>query len=228
MTGVQTNKPWGEPFVDQMTVRDCQGTIKFQAGNGVISETVGGVDAHYKTEQANTENTVSVSDLGVPAVQLVRLQVTEPCVPFPPFCAQMGMWNWFIHVDQWEGRITQPGYNESVGSGLISIKMTDGAATDMRFLALYSAYQFSNTRWSPLMGIVTNLLLLLCCCGCCRCCYNGTQPAEAKAAVVSKDAQAETEKLLKTVEGPPESAPAKPAGIFACCSRGGRSVDVRA
>lgn len=228
ITGDQGGSGVGSPFNDLMVVRDCQANVKFYAGDGEIREIESGVDAKYEAKPANTENTLSIKDRGTPAVELVRLIQKEPCSPFPPFCAQMGMWNWFLHGEQWEGQIVQPGYNQSVASSLgLTIKMTDGAATDIRFLTLYSAYQFSNTRWSPLMMIVMNILLVGCCLGCCRCCFTEADSAKAAAAKLSQQAREETEMLMKTTEAQETQAQQqqKPDGWMACCSRRGRNVE---
>jgi hypothetical protein len=248
MIGKQDPAPYGEPMSSQMTIMDCNGEAKFQASDGpnsadqehnsgvVKSGMKGGVskkdahisggtvDARYYQVLGNMENKLILADLGTPEVELVRLSMNEPCVPFPPFCQQMGIWNWFIHGSTWKGEIVQPGYNQTIGSGLVQIQMTDGAATDMRFLALYSAFQFSNTRWSPLMQIITNVLLIVCLFCCCRCCWRCCCVSRVAESVV-KSGLEESEKLMKTVDANVDEAPPKPTGWMACCSRrGGRTV----
>lgn len=209
---------------ENMLITDCKGHHKFEVygedDHGTIGRhNAGKNDAQYYTKRRNTENSVIISDFSSPTVELVRLHMSNPCSPFPPFCQQMGIWNWFIYNLKWGGEIVQPGYNETVGNGFIFVQMTDGAATDMRFLALYSSYQFSNTRWSPLMFIVMWTLFLIGICCCCRCCCNCCRGAEKKV----EEEKEEAEKLMETVEGELKGEEKK-SSIFDCCSRKGRTI----
>merc|ERR1711957_878185 len=81
----------------------------------------------------------------------------------------MGMWNWFIHGYTWEGRILTPGGAHTMGGlgAVLNIKVSSGESEDIRFSTLYSAYQFSNTRWSPFMNWIWWILFfspIVCCC----------------------------------------------------------------
>jgi len=200
ITGQHSDQPFGEPFKDHMYISDCRDKKKMEAHDGSITVHHAGKDAQFYTKRRNTENLMVISDFSTPTIELVRVGMKEPCWPFPPFCAQMGMFNWFLYGNEWEGQIVQPGYNQTVGNGFLGIQMTDGAATDMRFLALYSSYQFSNTRWSPLMLLLWHLAVISCCCGCCRCCFFVGPAARKKAEEEYRSALEEREKLMKTME----------------------------
>lgn len=217
-------------FSSDMIIKDCKDKDKFTVtGNNIYSSatlSVAGPESEWIADTKDTENTLILEDFSTPRVRLVRVGMKEPCWPFPPFCQQMGMWNWLFHGNEWEGEITQPGYNATLATGAISILESDGAATDMRFLALYSTYQFSNTRWSPLMFFVGWALFFLCCCCTCHCCCVGAGKAEKGAASAFKSSREETEKLMKTMESTDlETGRSKDTSRWACCSRrGGRSV----
>lgn len=218
--------PNGRPWLDQMEIRDCKGDVTAKAEDGALIIR-GAIDAQYHQRRTNTENEVVVEDLGQPPQELVRITMKEPCKPFPPFCAQMGVWNWFLHGYSWEGRIMRPGSsNTMAGLGaMLDIQVSSGAAEDVRFLTLYSAYQFSNTRWSPFMNWIWWILFfspIVCCCwrswwGCWRL---GDSP--------KVEQQEETQKLMQTQEVEmgtkvPEEKQST-GGFMACCSRRGRVV----
>lgn len=227
--------PTGSPFADDMTIRDCRGRATAKAFHGklIFREAK---DSRYYQERHNTENVLVVRDLGTPPTDLVRITNKEPCRPFPPFCAGMGDYNWAIHGSEWMGEILNYG-KETTMAGLTkvfgpetSLKITSGSgqADDMRFLFLYSSYQFSNTRWSPLMNIIWTILFLaplVCCCWCCIRCCQPSPPGEA----ASVGYKGEQETLMQTIESEREGLKKTQAnsGFFACCSRrGGREVAV--
>jgi len=163
----------GNPFAEHMYIKDCRDEKKMEANDHSIYLQHAGRDAQYYTTVKNEENTLHIADFSIPTREIVRLRMKAPCVPFPPFCQQMGAENWFIHNQKWSGEITQPGYNESLGNNIIGIHEEASGATDMRFLALYSTFQFSNTRWSPIMEwlwLIIDILFCICCCQCCFCC----------------------------------------------------------
>lgn len=212
------------PFAkaDVMTVRDCKGRAQVKAYDGKLIFR-DAKDAQYYQKVRNTENSLIVTDLGNPPRDLVRVVQKQPCSPFPPFCAQMGMWNWFLHGTKWDGEVVVAGTNNDMSSLLgadatMTVSMSSGEAEDMRFLTLYTAYQFSNTRWSPFMNWVWVFLVvcpLLCCIyGCC--CRGGGSPPKAE--------REETQKLMETKEAPKEKKEEKRT-FMACCSRfGGQAV----
>lgn len=202
-----------------MTIRDCQGQAIAKAFDGRLMFR-NAKDSTYEQKRSNTENALIIRDLGNPPTDLIRITMKEPCRPFPPFCAQMGMWNWFIHGYTWQGDLLTPGWQQNMG-GFIGISMSSGEAEDMRFLTLYSTYTFSNIRWSPFMTYFF-LACLLCGCGCCCycCCWRSSEPEpEAK--------NEETMKLMQTKEIECEApvVEKQPApSLLACCSRRGRTV----
>lgn len=214
---------FGDPFSDHMVIEDCRGKKLFKVKDQRIKVHEAGSDAQFRTHRKNTENTMKIYDYSTPVRELVRVAMKEPCWPFPPFCQQMGMWNWFMHKNRWFGEIVAPGYNMSSEDGLLFAQVDDGAATDMRFLALYTAYEFSNTRFSPLMHVIFHVLLLICLAFCCCCCCNRViHPGEH--AKKEKTIQEETERLMGTVEVHHDShfQPASKDNYLnpmACCSR---------
>lgn len=225
--------PVGSPTSDEMYVKDCNGVQKFEAGKKNIHVHKAGKDAQFFTKQVDAENSLVITDFNVPTIELMRAFMSSSCVPFPPFCAQMGKFNWLIYGSEWEGQIVKPGYNVTAANATLGVAMTDGAATDMRFLALYTSYQFSNTRFSPLMFIVVNLVLCVCCVCFIRCCFCEYR-YRSNSNAASSTAQ-EKERLMSTIESPKEhnahEAPKeKPpsSGLWNCCSRkgggGGRTV----
>jgi len=104
----------------------------------------------------------------------------------------------------------------------MNVEITDGASTSMEFLALYTAYMYSNTRWSPLMFYIGWAGAILFCCGCghgCRiCCKKSSKAADG----YGKAALEETQTLMKSARSEAEEPKSNP---WACCSRKtGRSV----
>lgn len=201
---------------------------------GTIRNFVSGKEVkggRYYTKESATANVLTIQDNARPAVDLARIDMPETCNPFPPFCAKMGTFAWFWYGDAWEGRIVQPGYNDTLG-GLfdLSIRATAGSGTDMRFLTLYSAYQFSNTRWSPLMGLIVNIAILSCCgCLCWSCCATAPPP---------KSEPREESETTKLIDAEMSGGGSIAEGIAAsdqytgspwnCCTRrGGRTIAIQ-
>merc|ERR1712205_131191 len=92
-------------FSDHVYVKDCKGKLKFEANQGKIrDDTSKGTDAQYHLARKDTENSVIISDFSTPVQDLVRISMKEPCNPFPPFCQQMGMWNWLFLWKRMGGR----------------------------------------------------------------------------------------------------------------------------
>jgi len=201
-------------FSNEMHITDCQGKPLFTAGENNIKVHDAGKDAKWRTKRSNSANQLFILDEATPASEIAEITMEQPCWPFPPFCQHMGKFDWTAHGYEYQGEILAPNFNADLSTGGMEIETAGGAGTDMRFLALYSAYQFSNTRWSPLMLYVGYALLVLFCIGCCglarclvRCiCGDGKKVAE-------KSKHAEETKTLIQKEEP------KKDSIWACCSR---------
>jgi len=225
----------GHPQVDQMDILDCHGKLTTQAQNGELTSH-SYEDATYYVDQTGPANQLIFQDLSIPKQGVAELIMKAPCQPFPPFCAGMGMSGWFLYGSKWEGRITQQGYNVTTGiSGLKEI-VGAGAAADMTFLTLYSSYQYSNTRWSPLMFILMNALLpLLCLCCCIRHCFCTTASYTARKVAPEEkgwhQVDEETQKLMTTKEwaeewdhGGWDPKPTSTGLWGSCCRRPGGST----
>jgi len=220
--------PNGKPWLDQMTIMDCKGQVSHRAQDGLLIYREA-TDAQYYQRRTNTENELIVEDLGQPPQPLVRITMKEPCHPFPPFCANMGMWNWFMHGYAWEGKVMRAASDSAMANGLLKMKLTNGEAEDVRFLTLYSMYQFSNTRWSPFMNWIWWILFFSPCLWCCwrRPCSNMQVWYGDQAGANAKE---ETQKLMQTQEVEmgtkvPDAQMATGGGFMACCSRrGGRGI----
>jgi len=206
------------PSADTVQIRDCHSKPRFSVNTGVVTSHGVRDSTYYMSEGYyittwSQRNTLIFEDLGVPAQRMVELSMETPCIP--PFCSRMGPGAGFIWFGwSWKGRIVQRGYNQSVSAGLMSLQMTSGAATDMEFLALYSSFQFSNTRWAPLLVVTFFVLLLAFCCTCiCGCCCTAATLLDEP----EEEAGEETERLLE------EEEPAS-TSVFACCVRRGVAI----
>lgn len=218
--------PVGNPFKDDMTIRDCNGQAQVKVTDGKLVFR-NAKDARVIQQQRNTQNTLILRDSGEPPMDLVRVTAKESCKPFPPFCAQMGQWNWFIHANEWEGHIVTPGSTNDMGSSIknvipdltLTVSMSSGESEDIRFLTLYSAYQFANTRWSPFMNWVWWLLVVIPLFCCLFRCFCGSREEKPTTNIE------ETEKLMQTQEAQEKLPEKREGGFLACCSRrGGRGV----
>jgi hypothetical protein len=216
-----------------MEIEDCNGVPLFTAErNHRLYAANAGKDSYIRTESGDTENVMLIQDRSTPVKDLIRVSYEEPCSPlFPPFCQKMGKNRQILHPssfynNEFEGRIIQPEYTQNTGANnLIELKYRDGGATDLRFITLYSAYQFSNTRWSPLMTIIFAVLDFICFCVCCQCCCVKLPSREERREEFKED----QEKLLSTIEIDPMMSTEVPAvqkrGHFLgttnlnCCSR---------
>lgn len=214
---------WSDPQSDHITIKDCQNNVIVQAHDGHIMFR-SAHDSDYVQDEGEAENKLIIRGLGHPAKDLVRVVKKAPCFPFAPFCERMGALNRFMHGVglEWEGKIIQPGYTDT--SGLVRISMTNGASTDMRFLTLFSSYEFSNTRLSPVVESSMFLVLVLClvvCVRCC-CCFNCCGGRARSKVEPTKE---ETEKLMETVEEKSPRKSPKGENCFMCCTRkGGREL----
>jgi len=222
LSGSMTSPDFKDAFADRMEIQDCQGAERFKVADGVLFNTVMGPvtlggsptqtvrDATYVAKRTNSENQLIIQSLSFPHRNLVELTMKNPCRPFAPFCAGMGLGGWFIYGDEWQGGfINQP---------------SAGAATDMDLLALYSSFQFSNTRWSPPMFIALNILMLLCCICCIRrCCCTRSANKTEMAHFTSEEADALVTKVAEDTREEPKPAPGS-TSIFTCCARRGRTI----
>jgi len=224
---------FGGAFIDQVQIKDCKDELLFKTKDNKVSIAGDKVqaDSQFETSQTEAANKIVISDFTAPVpVELATMEQKAPCSPFPPFCAQMGLLNWVFHKDEWEGQITEPGYAETINSGSVNVELTSGAATDMRFLLLYSSFLFSNTRWSPVMWYVawgSLIFLIMALCGCCKCCPCPFWPFRGHMKQDFYILDPESEHLMKTVESEsPQESPK--SGMFNCCSRkgGGRQIGV--
>jgi hypothetical protein len=217
-----TSPDFKDAFADRMEVQDCQGARRFKVADGVLFKTalgpvtLGGSptqevrDATYITKRTNAENQLIIQSLSFPHRNLVELTMRKPCRPFAPFCAGMGLTGWFIYGDEWEGGfINQPSI---------------GAATDMDLLALYSSFQFSNTRWSPSMFIALNILMVSCCLCCiCRCCHTRSSNKSEMTHHTPEEADALVTKFAEDPKEEPKPTEGS-SSIFGCCGRRGRTI----
>lgn len=222
------------PFDFDMIIKDCNGNELFTATDDhILRVHNAGKESSIITQRGDSENVLLVQDRSIPVKDLIRVSMEEPCWPlFPPFCQQMGKSEWSLHPSilwqkDFEGRVIEPEYNQSTANNFINLEFKDGGATDMRFITLYSAYQFSNTRFSPLMTWINWILSLFCICVCCQCCCVPLPSRELRADEIRE----EQEKLMGTIEFDPEMNTRAPmqskrghflgvgGGSMNCCSR---------
>jgi hypothetical protein len=162
---------------DNSEIKDCKGGNVITTDNNQIFDAHKAKAGYYLTSSDIERNQAIMYDLSMPPQALVRMEQSEPCSPFPPFCSRLDAFRLFP-AGKWDGEIVQKGYGQTLGT-VVSVTMAANGASDMRFLALYGVHLFAPTRFSPLVNwILFGLLVSCCCCGC-TCTYKclcGTGP----------------------------------------------------
>jgi len=197
MHGSHEGEYGGGPTDDFVTIKDCQGNHIIQANKGKLVYR-NAVDAEAHQVESSLENDLLITDLAEPPEVMIKLYEKEPCNPFPPFCKHMGTRNWILHGSKWQGEFTHKGLN--LANGLLDVSVGAGASSDIRFLTLFSMFQYSNTRLAPCFEWAFTLFILYslghffftrtccsyhcCCCGCNLCGIRWCKPREEKKAAV--------------------------------------------
>lgn len=182
----------GIPY--DLEIKDCNGVVTSKTGNvNQIYSDAGMLNRagfFTITTREPESNEAVIFGLGTDAEALVKFEQREPCWLWP-MCTSLPDRGWLALAPwvarEWTGEVLQKGYGQQLGQFETGSKVDgDGfsenmganAATDMKFLALWSLHVFGATKFSPaqqwLMGL-TSLFLMTYCCA--HCCFPKKEPA---------------------------------------------------